>query len=39
MKYYLFSEQDLDEVYWIIELLLETLKEKAEQREIEEEND
>jgi hypothetical protein len=39
MKNYLLSEQDLNEIYWCHELLIETIKEKLKQRDIQEEPD
>ncbi len=39
MKYYLLSQQDLQEIYWCYELLIGTIIEKLELKEIKQEPD
>lgn len=37
MKHYLLSEQDIEEIYWTLELFIKTVLEKLSEKEIEEE--
>jgi hypothetical protein len=37
MKSYLLTEQDIEEIYWVIELFISTVIEKLEEKEITEE--
>lgn len=39
MKHYLLSEQDLKEIYWCYELLIETIREILEKKEVQREPD
>jgi len=38
MKHYLLTEQDIEEIYWTLEIFITTVLEKITEREIKEED-
>lgn len=39
MRHFLLSEQDIQEIYWVIENMVLTILEKLEEREVKEEQE